>query len=120
MEKRRILYVEDNKDTFEMTQILLSDYDFTYAKTKTEAIDLARIGGFVLILLDYWLSDGTGDEACRLIRGFDSKVPILFITASRAFTETHARSIGAQGTLRKMSPNFNEELQQRVSDLTQI
>jgi len=59
-------------------------------------------------------------EACRLIRGFDLKVPILFITASRAFTETHARSIGAQGTLRKMSPNFNEELQQRVSDLTQI
>jgi len=84
-----------------MNQILLSNYELTYAKNKAEAIDLARIGGFDAILPDYWLSDGNGDEACRLIGGFDRKVPILFVTASKAFTETHARSIGAQGTLKK-------------------
>ena len=120
MEKKKILYVEDNKDTYEMTRILLSDYDLTYAKTKAEGISLVRDGGFDLILIDYWLSDGTGDEACKVIRGFDHKTPILFVTASKAFTETHSRSIGAQGTLKKMSPNFIEELQQRVADLAPV
>ena len=118
MEKKRILYVEDNKDSYEMTEVLLSDYELTYARTKADAVRLVREGGFALILMDYWLSDGTGEETCRLIRGFDRTTPILFITASLGFTEIHADSVGAQGKLKKASPTFIEDLKNRIAELT--
>ena len=67
--------------------------------------------------MDYRLPDGTGEEACRLIRYFDQKTPILFITGVSTFTETRARSIGAQGTLKKASPTFIDELRHRTLEL---
>ena len=117
MEKKRILYVEDNKDTFEMSEIMLSDYQLTHVKTKAEAVRLVREGGFALILMDYWLSDGNGEEACRDIRKFDRNTPILFITASRGFTDMHAINIGAQGILKKASPTFIDDFKQSVAQL---
>ena len=117
MEKKKILYVEDNKDTYEMAEILLSDFELIHVKTKAAAVKLVREGGFAVILMDYWLSDGNGDEACSEIRKFDRKTPILFITGSRGFTEAHAHSIGAQGILKKVSPTFTEDLKSNVTEL---
>ena len=118
MGNKKILYVEDNRDSFEMAKMLLSDHQMIYARTKAEAVELVREGGLALILMDYWLSDGTGEEACVLIRKIDKKTPILFLTASRAFIDVHADSVGAQGLLKKASLTFIEDLQARVAELT--
>src|SRR5215467_223581 len=115
--KARILCVEDESDTHRMLQLFLSDFEIVSAETKSEAIELAKNNVFCLILMDYWLPDGTGEDACRIIRSFNIRTPILFITGSHSFSETRARSIGAQGTLRKASPTFVQELQTRASEL---
>ena len=52
-----------------------------------------------------------------MIRGFDQRTPILFVTGSRSFTERRARAIGAQGTVKKASPTFIEQIQARTSQL---
>jgi len=64
------------------------------------------------------LPDGSGEEACRQIRVFDRTTPILFITESRFVSETFSRSIGAQGSLRKGSPTFIDDLQNRALQLS--
>src|SRR5438309_11094978 len=96
--REKILCIEDEPDTCRMLQVLLPDFELISASTKAEAVEKAREGNFALIFMDYLLPDGTGEEACRIIRYFDQKTPILFITGSATFTETKARSIGAQGT----------------------
>lgn len=100
-----------------MLQVLLPDFEIISAASKGEAIEKIMDGGFSLIFMDYWLPDGTGEEACRLIRHFDNKTPILFITGSSSFTATKAVSIGAQGVLKKASPTFVDELRERASEL---
>jgi|SRR6478672_5241258 CheY-like chemotaxis protein len=115
--REKILCVEDDPDVCPMLQTLLPDFELTSVATKAEAIQKAREEKFALIFMDYRLPDGTGEEACRLIRYFDNKTPILFITGVSSFTETKARSIGAQGTLKKASPTFIDELKHRTSEL---
>lgn len=118
--KLKILCVEDDQDACSMFQALLPDFELISATTKAEALEKARGQRYALILMDYRLPDGTGEETCRLIRVFDQKTPILFITAVTAFTETRARSIGAQGSLKKASPTFIDELKYRTAELTYI
>ena len=116
-DRKKILCIEDQPDTCDMFQIVLPDYKIVSAASKTEGVSLARTGHFSLILLDYYLPDGTGDEVCGMIRGFDQITPILFVTGSRSFTERRARAIGAQGTVKKASPTFIEQIQARTSEL---
>ena len=116
-QRKKILCVEDDPDVCPMLQKLLPDFELISASTKSEALEKAREGKYAVIFMDYRLPDGTGEEACRLIRYFDQITPILFITGVSAFTETKARSIGAQGTLRKASPTFIDELRYRTSEL---
>jgi CheY-like chemotaxis protein len=116
-QREKILCVEDDPDVCPMLQTLLPEFELTSVATKAEAVQKAREEKFSLIFMDYRLPDGTGEEACRLIRYFDHKTPILFITGISSFTETKARSIGAQGTLKKASPTFIDELRHRTSEL---
>ena len=116
-QRPKILCVDDETDTFRMLEVLLPAFEIIPATTKGEAIERIMEGGISLIFMDYFLPDGTGEEACRLIRHFDQRTPILFITGSSAFTSTKAVSIGAQGVLKKASPTFIEELQARSHEL---
>ena len=116
-EKPRILCVEDEPECCNMLRVILPKYEIIPAASQAEAVKLAREFKFAIIFMDYWLSDGTGEHACREIRYFDQTTPILFITGSVAFSETKARALGAQGTLKKGSPTFIEELQSRTADL---
>src|SRR5947209_20549219 len=106
--KPKILCVEDHADTCEMITHILPEFEIISAKTKNEALQMVGEGGFSLILMDYHLPDGTGEEACRIIRVFDQKTPILFVTGSITLTNTKAVSLGAQGVLKKGSPTFIE------------
>jgi CheY-like chemotaxis protein len=118
--REQILCVEDEPDVCSMLQVLLPDFELISASTKAEAIQKAREQKFALIFMDYRLPDGTGEDACRMIRHFDQKTPILFITGVSTFTETKARSIGAQGTLKKASPTFIDELKNRTAELALV
>src|SRR5205085_219926 len=113
----KVLCVEDHDDTCKMISILLPEFEIIEAKTKSEAVEKAKEGGFALILMDYQLPDGTGEEAVRHIRHFDHRTPIIFITATRDITSTKAVSIGAQGVLKKASPTFTDELRARSAEL---
>jgi two-component system nitrogen regulation response regulator GlnG len=114
----KILCVEDEPETCKMLQVLLPDFEIIPAGTKLEAIQNVMKEDFSLIFMDYYLPDGTGEEACLHIRHFDQRTPILFITGSSNFTATNAVAIGAQGVLKKAQPTFIQELRERTLELT--
>jgi CheY-like chemotaxis protein len=116
----KILCVEDEPETCKMIQVLLPDFEIISAGTKLEAIQKVMREDFSLIFMDYYLPDGTGEEACHHIRHFDERTPILFITGSSSFTATKAVAVGAQGVLKKASPSFVEELQARSAELALV
>lgn len=116
-DRGRILCVEDHADTCDMVQTVLPEFEIVAAATAADAIEKASQGGFVMILMDYHLLDGTGEDACYAIRRFDQRTPILFITSSAAMSSTKAVAMGAQGVLRKEKYDFVEMLCQLVAEL---
>lgn len=118
IKSKRLLCVEDQRETCELITGALRDFEVISVSTKAEAVARVHSDKFDLIVIDYYLPDGTGEEACVQIRSFDQRTPILFITGSDAFTETRSRTIGAQGTLRKGRPDFVTELRERAAELS--
>jgi DNA-binding response OmpR family regulator len=101
-EKKRILFVEDNEETWELVEATLMEYKLTYARNFKEGLRIARRGYFDLYLLDNWLPDGSGVELCRAIRKFDPYTPILFYSATAFARDTgEAWRAGAQAYLVK-------------------
>jgi CheY-like chemotaxis protein len=82
---KRILCVEDNKDSREMMKVMLSlsdsSYDITTVETAAEALDLHGRGQFDLYVLDISLPGMDGMDLCRRIRERGSKKPIMFFSA---------------------------------------
>ena len=116
--KKRILCVEDDKDFCELLTLALPEFEVVNAGTIAKAVEKVREGNFSIIFLEYFLPDGTGEEACRQIRAFDPATPILFITESRSFSENFAVGLGAQGVVKKASRTFVEDLLHRTAELT--
>jgi DNA-binding response OmpR family regulator len=80
--KRRILFVEDDEDSHELVGLMLTEYQLVFAGDFANGLRLARQGYFDLYILDNWLPDGSGIELCRRIREFDPHTPILFYSAA--------------------------------------
>src|SRR5215510_13377340 len=119
LEKRRILFVEDHKDTQEIVAIKLADLRLIIARDFAEGLRLAQQRYFDLYILDNWLPDGTGIELCRRIRAFDPHTPVLFWSdAIRAEDMREALSAGAQIYLTK--PSNLDELKLAVTQLTSV
>ena len=80
--RKRILLIDRDPDTCEMMNYVLTSagYDFACANTLKEGLTLAQTDSFDLILLDYYLPDGSGLELVAQIRRFDGKIPIFFYT----------------------------------------
>ena len=114
---RRLLCVEDHRETCELITRVLKDFEVISVTTKAAAIENAKMGSFDLIVVDYYLPDGTGEELCKHVRIFDQRTPILFITGSDDFSETRSRTIGAQGMIKKGRANFVSELKARAGEL---
>lgn len=115
--KKRILYVEDHPDTRELIETILKEYECTSAYSKADALSLATKEKFDLYLLDYHLPGGNGIELCLLIKNFDTKTPILFLTGTSSMTERQALKIGSQGLIKNTGDNFVEKLEKKVSEL---
>lgn len=114
--KRRILCVDDDRDTCVMLEVILSQsgYEVRSVLTMDDALTLAKAEGFDLYLLDTLLPDGTGFELCRQIRAFDSRAPILFCSGAAYDADIQkAMRAGAQGYLVK--PLGIENLMETVS-----
>ena len=76
----RILYIEDNCDSFEMLRVLLemSKIELVSATSAGEAMRRAGAERFDLYLLDSGLPDGNGLSVCRTLKAVDPETPVLF------------------------------------------
>lgn len=97
----RVLCVEDHEDFCELITLLLADCEVVSARCLIEAIDKASREEFDLILLDYYLPDGTGLQVCRSICAFNNLTPILFVTETKAMSALEIKTAGAQGHVKK-------------------
>jgi len=115
-DRKRILLVDDQEDTWEMVAYGLSEYRIICARDYDEGLRLARRRYFDLYILDNWLPDGLGVKLCRLIREFDPHTPILFYSAvGYARNIRDGLNAGAQAYLVK--PVGFDELRQAIRRL---
>lgn len=116
-QKKRILSVEDDADSRELLEFVLSDYEVVFADGIGGAVQLFEKEDFQLCLLDSWLTDGMGLELCKTIRNINRTVPIVFASGIGQKSEIQkALDAGAQAYLVK--PYLPEELQKVVKELT--
>lgn len=114
--KKRILCVEDDKDTCELLGILFSEYEVIFADSLKQAFSLLESQHFDLYVLDNWLPDGSGIEVCQKIHALKPLIPIIFTSAVGQKSEIKkALAAGAREYLVK--PYEPEDLQKVVKDL---
>jgi CheY-like chemotaxis protein len=80
---------------------ILDGYDIISEHSKGGGLRQAATEKFDVILVDYYLPDGTGLELCVLIRAFDPDTPILLVTATHTITHEQVIAVGGQGVIRK-------------------
>lgn len=103
-ERLRVLYVEDDRDSYEMMQVMLGlSQILVFPATSIEdALTLAGSDRFDLYLLDSVLPDGSGFSLCRTLRAVDPATPILFYSGSGYPDEIRtAISAGADACITK-------------------
>jgi hypothetical protein len=101
----------------ESISAMLPEFDIKFTQNEFDLIELAREGGYDLILMNCTRLDGRYVRACNIIRMFDSKTPVLFITNSPGITEEEAESVGAQAVFSTGSERFLDDVRQRASEL---
>jgi two-component system OmpR family response regulator len=116
-EKKKILCVEDDVDSSELYTAILDGHDITAVATIKDAVSLIRRERFDMCLLDYLLVDGTGLEFCLLLKHSNPEMPVLFISGIPNLTEELAKELGADGLIRKATPDFVAHLKNEVSRL---
>ena len=120
--RRRILCVEDHKDTCDILALVLRHYDFTHVDSVEQARQLIAQQPFDLYIFDNWLPDGSGLDLCREIRSTGSRVPIIFTSAAGFQTDIeNAKQAGADRYIVKpyepfaVEQNVKELLDQQVT-----
>lgn len=99
-----ILFAEDDPDTRNMIQLLLTGAGFRVSapESAVDALTLATTERFDVVLLDNWMPGVSGLEICRQIRTFDQTTPILFCSGAVTQADKEAAtSAGAQGFVGK-------------------
>jgi DNA-binding response OmpR family regulator len=80
------------------TAIDRASYQTIAVTNISEGFQHAKTRNFDLILLDWYMADGTGIDLCKWIRGIDEKTPIFFYTGVALPQELKkAMEAGAQG-----------------------
>ncbi len=78
---RKVLCVEDDRDTCEVLHFVMTDYQFTAVHSIEDAEPLIELETYDLFILDNWLPDGSGVDLCRKIREQRATAPIIFTSA---------------------------------------
>ena len=115
--RKKILCVQDDADSSELYTAILDGHDITAVATVKDAVSLIRKEAFDMCLLDYMLVDGTGLEFCLLLKHSNPEMPVLFISGIPKLTEELAKELGADGLIRKATPDFVAHLKSEVSRL---
>ncbi len=100
----RVLYVDDDRDSFEMLKVLLglSQIEVDSASTVAEAMAHARANQFDLYLLDSGLPDGSGLGLCRMLRSVYPTVPVVFYSGNAHLEDIEmGMAAGAAGYITK-------------------
>ena len=113
-DRKKILCVEDDADSSELYTAILDGHDIIAVATVKDAVSLIRSERFDLCLLDYMLVDGTGLEFCLLLKHSNPEMPVLFISGVPKLAEELAKELGADGLIRKASPDFVASLKNEV------
>lgn len=101
--KYRLLLIEDDADTVELTSMFLEGQGFlvTASESALTAMTLLHHHVFDLVILDISLPDYNGFEVCSKIRN-QSAIPIIFVSAqSDEESHTKAFRLGADDYLVK-------------------
>jgi two-component system, OmpR family, response regulator len=115
---KRILYIEDHKDSREMLVALLgiAGYEVVTAPTVADGLCLAILERFDLYVLDSRFKDGTGVDLCRQLRALHPDIPIIFYSSSGyAYDIEAGMAAGAQRFLIK--PNDLYIIEQTIAGL---
>jgi DNA-binding response OmpR family regulator len=99
-----VLIVEDEPHLRDALRLILEDRGFTVATAATggAGVELARRGGFGLVITDLRLPDMTGLDVMRAVRELNPRTSIILTTSygsPEIFAE--ARSLGAAAILDK-------------------
>ena len=116
--KGRILCTEDDVDTRELINFVLTEhgYEVVCSASNGQAIALAKTQNFDLYLVDNWVPGFSGTELTEKLREFDLKTPVLFYSgAAYESDRVAARASGAQGYLIK--PADSDQLLAEVTRL---
>jgi DNA-binding response OmpR family regulator len=95
---KRLLWVDDEIDLLRPHLLFLQGrgYHVDAASNGDDAIELVRMSGYDLILLDEQMPGRTGMEVLDEIRRFDPRVPVVMVTKSeedRTMTEAIGRRV---------------------------
>src|SRR5208283_3048212 len=80
----KILIVDDEPDMLRLLSMIIKDktpYEITTTNNPVEALDLARKGGFDLLISDLKMPGLDGIELLNAVRSFDAAIPVIIITA---------------------------------------
>ena len=108
--------VEDHEDTCELYRLLLSEYEFTFAKSVAKAMKYFKAEDFDLCIMDGRLSDGSGADLCSQMIEIKPDFPVVFISGlTRESDIEEAKNAGAKEYLIK--PCDTDKLQKIVKEL---
>lgn len=117
LEPIRILYADDDRDSFEMLKVMLgmSRIDVYSATSISEALTLAGSEEFDLYLLDSGLPDGNGITLCRTLCAVDPATPVLFYSGN-AHSDEIEQGLAAGAAAYITKPN-SEKLAATITQL---
>ncbi len=80
----RLLVVDDEPDMLKLLSMIIREktpYELTTTNNPVEALDLAKKGGFDLVITDLKMPGLDGIELLEAIRRVDANIPVIFVTA---------------------------------------
>ncbi len=102
--KLKLLYVEDNKDTREMTAMMLEDFfgSIILSVDGEDGLKKFKENDIDIVLTDINMPKLNGIELCRKIREVDKDIPLLVLSAhnEKNYFED-SKEIGVDGYLLK-------------------
>lgn len=114
-----VLIVDDVSENIQVAMNILKEqgYDFSYALSGSEAIDLLKKNTFDLVLLDVMMPDFNGFEVCEFIKSTDriADTPVIFLTA-RVDVDSIAKGFEVGGVDYITKPFHSNELIVRVKN----
>ncbi len=80
----KLLVVDDEPDMLRLLTMIIKDktpYDLITTNNPVEALELAKKGGFDIVITDLKMPGLDGIELLSAVRDFDADIPIIIITA---------------------------------------